>query len=101
MNPKHRLTCGYILLTRGYEEEADGILKPLLNLKAKKFSNEKAHIFYSLLQWKQGELDEAVESLENLKEGGYISTVLYTNLGFYLLEQGELDKALKLNLESL
>lgn len=100
MKPKHKLTCGYVLLTRGLIEEADAILKPLLEIREKKFSHEEARIYYSLLQWQRGELDSAVEALEALKEEGYTTTILYTNLGFYLIEQGELQKAMKLNLEA-
>ncbi|OQY32952.1 MAG: hypothetical protein B6241_09340 [Spirochaetaceae bacterium 4572_59] len=100
MKAKHKLTCGYVLLTRGLIEEADTILKPLLGTGEKRFSHKEARIYYSLLQWQKGELNSAVEALENLMKEGYITTILYTNLGFYLIEQGELQKALELNLEA-
>ncbi len=100
MKPKNKLTCGYVLLTRGFEEDAEAVLKPLLGIREKKFSHEEAIIYYSLLQWSRGEVDQAVEALKNLKEEGYTTTILYTNLGFYLLEQGDLAGALELNLEA-
>lgn len=100
MKPKHKLTCGYVLLTRGLLEEADAILKPLLDIREKKFSHQDARVYYSLVQWQKGDLGSAIESLENLKKEGYVTTVLYTNLGFYLIEQNELQKALELNLEA-
>ena len=100
MKPKHKLTCGYVLLTRGFEEDAEAVLKPLLDIRDKRFPHEEAIIYYSLLQWSRGEVDQAVEALMNLKEEGYTTTILYTNLGFYLLEQGDLAGALELNLEA-
>jgi len=100
MKPKHRLTTGYILLSQGSIEEADRILTPLRGVREKGFNHQEAGIYCSLLLWKKGMIDEAVSELEELLAGGYKTTTLYTNLGFYLQEKGDLDRALELNLEA-
>lgn len=98
MAAKHKLTCGYFLLKEGYLEEADRIIAPLRTAKEKRYNPNQARVYYSLILWKEGKLDEAVESLENLLKEDYKTAVLYTNLGFFLIEKGDFDRALEVNL---
>ncbi len=101
MGPQQKLTCAYVLLKEGCPEKAESIISPLRTFTAKKFNPSKARVYYSLIQWKRGELDEAIESLEGLLAEGYRTGILYGNLGYFLLEKGDLDRALEVNLEAL
>ncbi len=101
MRPQHRLTCAYLLLKEGRLEEADKIIAPLRTAVAKKYNPNLARVYYSLVLWKRGELDQAVESLEGLLEEGYRTGVLYGNLGYFLIEKGDYDRALEVNLAGI
>ena len=98
MPAKHRLTCGYFLLKEGYLEESNSIIAPLRTAVQKKYNPNQARVYYSLVLWKQKKLDEAIESLEGLLAEDYKTAVLYTNLGFFLIEKGDYERALEINL---
>lgn len=100
MSPRSRLTCGFYLLRAGHVDDAEAVIAPLKSVRTKKFNPNRAVVQYSLIQWKRGELDEAIESLLQLLEEDYRTSILYMNLGFYLLEKGDLEKALEINLEA-
>jgi tetratricopeptide (TPR) repeat protein len=97
MAAKHKLTCGYFLLKEGHLDEADRVIAPMRTAKEKKYNPNQARVYYSLVLWKQGKLDEAIESLEGLLKEDYQTAVLYTNLGFFLIEKGDYDRALEIN----
>jgi len=98
--PKHQLTVGYLLLKEGYPEDAERIFTFLIHNPRGKFNNQHARAYSALIHWKMGRLDEAVEELETLLTENYRSSALYCNLGFFLIEQGNLDRALEVNLEA-
>ena len=98
MGPQQKLTCAYLLLKEGFPEESEKIIAPLRTLKTRKFNPNKARVYYSLILWNKGDLDRAIESLEELLAEDYKTGVLYGNLGYFLLEKGDLDRALEVNL---
>jgi tetratricopeptide (TPR) repeat protein len=49
--------------------------------------------YRSIVLWKRGRLDEAVALLEALLVSGYQTATLYGNLGYFLILQGDLDRA--------
>ncbi len=101
MGPQHRLTSAFLLLKEGHLDRAEAIIAPLRTVKTKKYNPNKARVYYSLVQWKRGELDRAVENLEGLLAEGYRTGTLYANLGYFLIEQGSYERALEVNREGL
>jgi len=100
LSAKHQLTVGYLLLKEGYPEDAERIFTYLIHHPHRKFNPQHARSYSALIHWKMGRLDEAVEELETLLEENYRSSALYCNLGFFLIEQDRLDRALEVNLEA-
>lgn len=60
----------------------------------------QAIIALSMGYWKKGQLDRAIDMLQNLRESGYVDGNLQINLETYLLEKGDLKEAKKLITES-
>jgi tetratricopeptide (TPR) repeat protein len=96
----------YLLLKSGLNNEAtalaDRTLAEGVRGKALKAQDRKlVESYQSLILWKAGRLGEAVELLEGLLSQGYRTRTLYGNLGFFLLEQGNLPRAEALCLEAV
>ena len=95
----------YLALKNGRTDEASEILNRALVVgrrgRVLKLSPRRLlETYQSLVFWKQGRLDEAVALLEGLLAQGYRTQTLYGNLGFFLLEQGDLVTAEKVCLEA-
>lgn len=53
----------------------------------------------ALVQWKKGNLDEAINTLEEVIKK-YETSNIYGSLGYMLIQKGDLDKALEFNLKA-
>lgn len=97
--PKYISAYGYILLKTGKVEEAYAILSKLAELKLSQ--DEMMHIKSNLALtiWKKGDLDQAISMLEEIYNE-YKNTNVYGSLGYLLILKGDLDRALKFNLEA-
>ncbi|CAM3785783.1 tetratricopeptide repeat protein [Marinicrinis lubricantis] len=100
-NASSQMICslGYLLLTQGHWEEAEETIK-----KARKKAKDRqdvlnAELNLSLVLWKKGEHQEAIELLQKL-DNEYKNTVVYGNLGYFLVLDGRLEEALAYNLEA-
>jgi tetratricopeptide (TPR) repeat protein len=89
----------YILLKHKDLQKSDEILQKLIN--DKKNSQQLPYIksIMALVLWKKGNIDEAVSMLEEVIKT-YKTTSVYGSLGYLLILQGDLEKALKYNLEA-
>ena len=67
--------------------------------KAKKDIKVQVKQNYALLLWKEGNLDEAIELTEEIIKD-YKNTVIYGNLGYFYILDGQKEKALEFNLEA-
>ncbi|MBU5590419.1 tetratricopeptide repeat protein [Clostridium sp. MSJ-4] len=54
----------------------------------------------SLIQWKKGDLNKAIDTLENTYKK-YKNTTLYESFGYLLVLSGDYDRALQFNLEAV
>jgi len=93
-------TYGYVLLKYGKLEEAIRIFKEQLassNLSDNDRYSVKSN--YALALWKKGELDEAISLSEGIITH-YKNTSIYGSLGYLYIVKGDLEKALKFNLEA-
>ena len=95
MSINTKTTYGYLALRHGHVEEARKIVSEQL-MKAKKQSEiVVAKSILALVYWKKGDIDRAIELLEDvLKFGG--NTVAYGSLGhMYNLRSNDLKTALE------
>lgn len=93
-------TYGYVLLKYGKLEEAIKIFKEQL-ASSKLSDNDRYSVKsnYALAMWKKGELDKAISLSEEIITH-YKNTSIYGSLGYLYIVSGDLEKALKFNLEA-
>lgn len=94
-------TYGYVLLKYGKPNEAMKIFED--QLRSPKLSNKELYDTksnYALGLWKQGKLDEAIATFEEIIPN-YKNTTVYGSLGYLYNLKGDLEKALKFNLEAM
>jgi len=94
----------YLALKAGRTNEARVALRGLLDARSKppKESDRRLlQTYYSLVLWREGDLDGAIEVLEGLYAQGYRTAGLYGNLGYLLQENGDLARAEVVCLEAL
>lgn len=96
---KVKLYYIYFLLLRGDLDEADKLLKELLTKKITSNDEISIKLNISIVMWKRNNIDGAVEILMELIEK-YKTTVLYQNLGYFLILKGDYDIALEINLQA-
>lgn len=93
-------TYGYMLLKHGRLDEAISIFTEQFNsseLSATEKFDVQAN--YALALWKKGQINEAISLLEKVI-ASYKNTNIYGSLGYLYNLNGNLDKALKFNLEA-
>ena len=92
MNLDATVSFAYLLLKDGEAEQAGVLLNRTLQFGRRGRALKTPQIrlvqtYRSLVLWKSGQLDAAVELLEGLLADGYRTLTLYGNLGYLLIEQ--------------
>jgi tetratricopeptide (TPR) repeat protein len=93
------VSYAYILLKNGELQKPDEILQKLMNNKKNTPQLPYIKSIMALVLWKKGNIDEAAGMLEEVIKT-YKTTSVYGSLGFMMILQGDLEKALKYNLEA-
>lgn len=93
------VSYAYILLKNRELQKAEEILSKLI--KENSGSEDLPYIksIMALVLWKKGNVDEAVDMLEEVTRT-YKTTSVYGSLGYLLILKGDLEKALQFNLEA-
>lgn len=101
MFAQHQISYGYLLLRMGRLDEAERMLLEVKN-KANIPRNIKMNTEQNLalVAWKRGELQQAIEKMEEI-HAQFKTTAVYESLGYFYIAGGELDKALAFNQEAL
>jgi len=95
------LAYGVLLLREGKFEKAKELFSAvLLNYSTKEQYKTMAKTNISLAYWKLGDIDTAVDMMEEVHIK-YPSGQVYGSLGYLLIEKGDLERALEYNLEAL
>lgn len=93
------ISYAYILLKTGSPDEAGQLLEDLLKKKPNKETELYIKANLALVYWKKSRLDDAVSTLQEVISE-YKTTTVYGSLGYLLMMQGDIDKALDFNLEA-
>lgn len=108
ISPKAAATYSYVTLREGQLELSSAILDyaeaaalERRNWRKGERTYRHVHSYRALLLWKQNRIDDAVNLLSGLIEEDFKTSIIYANLGWLLIEQGEYEKALAVNLEAL
>lgn len=104
MKLRMAVTYAFLLLKNGETAEAEKVLdRQRKRLGAVAPSNPDLcfiRTYQALVMWKKGDLAGATSELMDLREKGYTTAALYGSLGWFLIEEGKLEKALEVNLEA-
>lgn len=94
-----RIAYAYLLLKSGDTIKSYDLLKLVIDSKHTPLEDSMAKSNLALVQWKRGDLKGAIETLEGVFEN-YKNTTIYGSLGYFLVLNGDMDRALKFNLEA-
>lgn len=97
--PNTIISYAYLLLKFGNTDEAETILNKFLSASPSHDDEMLAKSNLALVLWKKGDLDGAINMLEEVF-ATYKTTTVYGSLGYLLLLKGDLEKALAFNLEA-
>lgn len=101
LNVPNKLLYGYVLLRVGRVEDAMVQLRALLPLtKPKSPQRYQIKNLLGLCYWKQDNLADAIEEMEEIIADDYKTTQIYQNLGILYNLNDDTEKALKFNLEA-
>lgn len=99
-SPAVKINYAYMLLRQGEVLKAEKILRDLMEKPLNSKDKVSAVLNLSLVLWKKDNLTEAIKLLQELYDSGYKTTVLYQNLGFFYILNGDLEKSLEFNKEA-
>ncbi len=91
----------YIQLRCGLVEEAQTSIRGILPYtKPKSADRYQLKNLLALTYWKQGNLSDAIEEMEEIVADNYKPTQIYQNLGIYYNLSGDMNRAIKFNVEA-
>jgi len=100
-SPRVITSYGYLLLKEKEVEKSKEILEALQSRKALNLQERsQLKMTLALVYWKEGNIALAVSTLEEVFQE-FKNSTLYESLGYLLIVQGDLDKALSFNKEAL
>lgn len=88
-----------MLLKTGKLEEAEKVFEELLNSNIDNAGLLQAKSNYALVLWKKGQLKDGIKMLEDVFSN-YKNTTIYGSLGYLLILDGDMNKALNFNKEA-
>lgn len=94
-----KISYGYFLLINGELDKSEKLAKELMKLPMSDKDKINLNLNYSIIMWKKNKIDEAIEILDNLYKKNFKTTIIYQNLGYFLLLKGNYEEALRFNLE--
>lgn len=101
LNANNKMLLGYVCLRCGELDEARRHLRLCSTLTPHGSpSRNQVNNLLALVSWKEGNLSDGIETLEEIVESGYKNTVIYQNLGIFYNLAEDKEKALKFNLEA-
>ncbi|OPJ60376.1 tetratricopeptide repeat protein [Clostridium oryzae] len=94
-----RHSYAFLLLKNKYLDEAEEMLNKMKQKKLKENVKYSVEMTSALVKWKKGNLNEAVDILEQVYKE-FKCTTLYENLGYLLVLSKNYDRALQINEEA-
>ncbi|MFH5835447.1 tetratricopeptide repeat protein [Proteiniclasticum sp. C24MP] len=98
--PYIKSSFGYVLLREGRLDEAEPYLLEAAEMKTKDERFKYNNILnLAILNWKKGDIDKAIDIVENIRED-YQNSIMYEILGYLYIAKGDYEKALEFNQEA-
>lgn len=98
-HPQHIVGYGFLLTKAGETDKAEQVLNEVLSSQITNEIRLQAKVNMATVYWLQNKREEAHDLLEDVYKT-YKNTTVYGNLGYFKLLSGELDEALRFNLEA-
>jgi Flp pilus assembly protein TadD len=95
----HQIGYSYILMRTGNAKQAEPILKQIQHTTKSKDNRIQAQSNLATSYWLQGRKEECLSLLEEVFEE-YKNSLVYGNLGYFKLLNGDVEAALAFNLEA-
>ena len=100
LNIGNKILLGYNCLRCGELDAARKIFNQIIMLTKRGSADRfRTKSLLALVEWKDGNLNEAIELMEEIFEDGYKNTNMYQNLGILYNLKGNGEQAVKFNLE--
>ncbi|MBR2916455.1 MAG: tetratricopeptide repeat protein, partial [Clostridia bacterium] len=100
MNYHSKIGYGYFLLKNAYLREARAeFVKLSMNPKLKDDQKQQVKSLLALVTWKEGQIDDAIEMLQETMES-YVTSMVYQSLGLLYIIKKDKEKALPFCLEA-
>ena len=96
---EHMLLYGYILLRKGKLRKASTVLASASMSAKKEAVKARIKAMRALVVWKEGDIDTAIEMLEEVI-AEFKNSAVYQDLGLLYVLKGDKEKALSFNLEA-
>ena len=96
---KLRISYVYFLLLQGDLDKAEKLVRLILKEKMNDTDKTNLNLNYSLVMWKKNDLDKAIDILKKTYTNSK-NTIIYQNLGYFLIVKGDYNEALEFNLEA-
>lgn len=102
LNAQNKMLLGYVCLRCGELEQARKHLNLCKGLipKGRPERNQVKNLL-ALVSWKEGNLNDAIEMLEEILADGYRNTQIYQNLGIMYNLSGDSEKAIAFHKEAM
>ena len=101
VSPERGCIVAVTLLKHDRIEDAAILFAHLAEKRLTESQANALRAYRALLYWKTGEREEAAAILQELLEGGYRTSYLYSTLGYFLLHCATPEEAVALNLEAV
>lgn len=99
LKPESLYFYGYLLLRTGNLSDARTVLTRASMNATKPAIKQRVKALLALVEWKEGNLTQAIETLEEVN-AEFKSTMVYQDLGLLYILRGERVRALEYNLEA-
>lgn len=101
MSVKNQMLLGYVCLRCGELADARKYLQLCVD-KTQRGSSDRNHIrnLIALVHWKEGDLTEAIDILEDILDSDFHTSVIYENLGIFYNQAEDKEKALEFCLKA-
>lgn len=103
LSPSFSLLYAYMMIRDGMLDEAEAVINKVTYLNSKEMTKSDkidANLNRAIIKWKQDNLSEAIEILEDIYKDELRSTTLYGTLGYFYLLDNQNAKALEFNKEA-
>lgn len=104
MKTHSALFYAYLLLRDGELQRSEKMINDILIERRSDLSRQdylNARLNRALIKWKSGDIDTAIEMVQEIYDENFRTTAVYGVLGYLYIEKGDYEKAMEINKEAV